>query len=1542
MAIDIKFDLVGNPEPPTIILATRNGNKLGQLNVDAKSINLKDCLNDASEFSFTLNKYIDNKLAALWDKVVDFKLVYCKEWDMWFEIKVELDEATETVKTVYCTQLGQAELSQIMLYDIHINEEGDPNWDKDSESYKSTILCDGLNPEVSLLHRLLEKAPHYSIKYVDPTIAKIQRTFSFDGTSIYDAFQEIAEEIGCLFVFPSNSGVNGEIQRDIYVYDLEQNCLDCGRRGQFTDVCPNLECQSTNIKYGYGEDTTIFVTSDELASDGIELVTDTDSVKNCFKLEAGDDLMTATIRNCNPNGTDYIWYFSNSIKEDMSDDLVDKLESYDDLYRYYNNDHVSDLDASLLSDYNLIVNKYSVYNKGLQTIIAPITGYSSLMNAYYNVIDLSLYLESGLMPSIEMSETNAEEQASLLTTSSLSPVAVTDIDIVSVATASSAVLAMAKIIVKSTYKVDVDEEVKAELIDNGDTKIWRGRFTIENYSDEEDYAVSDIIEVDVNDDLETFVKQKLNKALNKENTDDYSVTGLFEKDYDDFCEELKKYALRPLDRFHSAGQSCIDIMIDQGVGNDATWSDKNAGSESNLYEKLYVPYYNKLMAIEAEMKVREDEISIISEGLKVNIEECRTVIQDDLNFENYLGKDLWLEFCTYRREDKYSNDNYISDGLDNAELFERALEFIGAAENEIFKSAELQHSISTTLNNLLAIPKFKPLVKSFKVGNWIRVQVDDAIYKLRLLEYEIDYGNFDNIPVEFSDVTKIKNGFTDLESILSQSSSMATSYSSVQKQVQQSEKSSAIVNGWVADGLDATNTMIIGGADNQTQTWDEHGMLFRKYDSITDTYDDEQLKIVNSTMAITDNNWKTVKTAVGAYYYYHPVTKKLTKAYGVIGETIVGKILLGEELGIYNDSGSLSFDKEGFLITNGTNSFRVNPNSEILLAISNSEKDVFYVDSSGKLHITGDGAGLDISANSDITDLYSKITMSEEGILLEVGKLEEDLNTRINQNATDIALEANRATEAEGQLSARINVNAEAITSEVARAKDAESKIIQTADEIRSEVKAVDTKLETDYTTTTQMNAIISTTATDITSTVSAATSKYSATKDGETFNVTMYGYGEPSNVYDASKYQWELYLDQSSGDLYESNGSEWVKITTLDLITDQLSTQIEQTATSITSTVKSRTLHYGTCYTESSIADKIVECIGFVEDEESKELYTGAAISVEFIYENSADSPTLNVNGTGAKPIYAYNDVLTSTSDYNWNANSVVTFVYDGTYWKVSDSGSLYKSSEIKQTVDSISLTVTDDVDESKTASIVLKIGEKEQSGTIDMTGIVSFIDLSEENSKTIIHGGNIITGTITANQIAADAITSDKIKAGAITANKISTNAITTDKIKAEAITADKIALNSITADRIDATDLKVTGANVTGTLTGNTIDACTILGSKFMDDERTAYLTMYTPNQDSSYIRHYAQSYSNTNPVLEMRYNRELIEGSTYGDYWELSPFGVTMLEFSNVNSTAYPSGLWNFSNATVTNLTPVGTWNFSGATVTGLPKQTAVFA
>ena len=81
---------------------------------------------------------------------------------------------------------------------------------------------------------------------------------------------------------------------------------------------------------------------------------------------------------------------------------------------------------------------------------------------------------------------------------------------------------------------------------------------------------------------------------------------------------------------------------------------------------------------------------------------------------------------------------------------------------------------------------------------------------------------------------------------------------------------------------------------------------------------------------------------------------------------------------------------------------------------------------------------------------------------------------------------------------------------------------------------------------------------------------------------------------------------------------------------------------------------HYGSCSTAAGTAAKTVACTGFT-------LATGARITVKFTVTNTAASPTLNVNGTGAKAIY-YNGAAISAGYLA--ANRTYEFVYNGTQY--------------------------------------------------------------------------------------------------------------------------------------------------------------------------------------------------------------------------------------------------------------------------------------
>lgn len=82
---------------------------------------------------------------------------------------------------------------------------------------------------------------------------------------------------------------------------------------------------------------------------------------------------------------------------------------------------------------------------------------------------------------------------------------------------------------------------------------------------------------------------------------------------------------------------------------------------------------------------------------------------------------------------------------------------------------------------------------------------------------------------------------------------------------------------------------------------------------------------------------------------------------------------------------------------------------------------------------------------------------------------------------------------------------------------------------------------------------------------------------------------------------------------------------------------------------------YYGTCATAAATAAKVVTCSGF-------KLKSGALIAVQFTNANTASSPSMNVNSTGAIAICGIHGTYISTN--MWIANQIVLFVYNGSYW--------------------------------------------------------------------------------------------------------------------------------------------------------------------------------------------------------------------------------------------------------------------------------------
>lgn len=992
----IKYDRNAQPIMPELLLAKHGGSIIGGIKY-YYDFNFTHYMNNADEISFSVNKFIEGKLNPMWDEIKDFRLVYVREYKQWFQIGVSVNEDENIVKSVTGTHLQEAELGQLMLYDTEINTEDDIARD---DYTTPTVFYDEKNPKNSLINRILtDKAPHYTIYHVDDSLKKIQRSFSFDGKSIYDALQEIAEEIDCLFVFGEHDDINDlKIYHTISAYDLEDVCADCGERGNFYDTRKCSSCGSANIIQGYGEDTNIFVSSENLA-DSVSFEIDNDSVKNCFRLTAGDDLMTATVRNMNPNGTNYIYYFTPEMRSEMSDDLQAQLKKYDDDTESYRTGHtMENVPSSAITAYNALVDKYADLNKDAVKITDPIVGYDNLIKAIYEAIDFYAFLETSMAPgSSDTEDTTAEKQAGQLTADNLSPVGIIyDPKNMTLTTANSSIVNLCAIHVDtSRYKV----EVASSSYDTS-TAVWAGSLTVTSLTDDEDTFTTDSMTFQFEKSTVEYVKQLIDKAMAKEDADKLGVVALFKESDDDFKRSLKQYSLDNLSIFQEACISALNVMTQQGL----------ASEDSPQYSSMYLPYYQKGTYIEDEMAVRADEIKTVStmeydddpgKGLYDYMVDERDAIMDKLNIMNYLNTDdLWKEFCSFRREDEYSNDNYISDGLTNTELVSQAQQFLKRAQSELIKSATMQKSISGDLKDFLVMPEFNGIKDYFQVGNWIHLQVDGRVYKLRIISISVDYSNLENINAQFSDVINNLGTMSDVKSILDQAKSMATSYSYITNQVDKSAKTTQRISNWVNDGLALTNMKIVN-SDNQNVKYDSHGILLREYDPITDTYDNEQVKIINHGLYLTDDSWMTAKTGIGKYTYIDPETGETKEGFGVIADTLIGNLILSKKVGVYNEDASVKIDNDGITITGD-----VTGESKSLFNINVKEKDgtirnKLSFDSNGNMIIGSDT--IVGESGETISSLQEKADTANENALNAVKEVTVEYAT--NQSSTEAPTE---------------------------------------------------------------------------------------------------------------------------------------------------------------------------------------------------------------------------------------------------------------------------------------------------------------------------------------------------------------------------------------------------------------------------------------------------------------------------------------------------------------------------------------------------------
>ena len=946
-----RFDAAGQIEPYSFILSYPDHRHLGELvNITDRHVN--EIFNGADEISFTIHRYADGVEEELWDDLIDLQYIFVPQMQEYFLIEVSIDDKDETIKTVSGVGAAEAELSQSLIYSLEINTD----IDIEREEYVlPTKFYDRENPENSFLNRTLDKLPNWSVGDVDGSLQNVQRTFSVSNSTVYDFLTgEAAEQFGCMFTFDS-------VNRTINAHDLKTVCKDCGYRGKYDTKCP--KCGGTNL-WNYGKDTTIYIDDENLAQ-SLTLSTPIDQIKNCFRMEAGDDEMTAAVINQNPTGSAYVYYFSPENKALMPENLVHKLEDYDKLVQSYAQE--------------------------AQTLSRDI----------YQAYDKIMELTSTMMPGEKWPPTTAEEECSrLLESDTLSPLGFSRLSAsTSLASIENALSMWIRAHCHTAgYKVELLDQTwqfYGKQPDGSTSGIWVGKIRLTNFVDKDDTYTTVPIPIKVWDDYGTYMVQRLEKLLEnynkKEKGNIYDPIKI--EDIGDFRLACEKYCLNRLKSFADAIEGCIVLMTQDGVGYENPTNEK-----AELKEKVYDVFVKKLEIVNEVIGIRQGQIDAENEKLEKYLDRHRE-IQKILDFEKFLGEELYKVFLVYKREDVYSNSNYISTDLDNVTIWENAGDFVNAAKEALYESATYQHQISGEIINFLAMPEFEALSENFELGNWIRVKLADEVYRLRLVKIGFDFENPENSEIEFSDVTKVIGGASDLYSILSQAKSMAGSYNCVKTQVRKSKEQTDILKGFVDSGLDTTTMNIIGSSENADIVQNENGMLFRRYDDITNTYDPEQIRIINNGIYYTKDNWKSSKSALGKFEFTDPDSGQTIEGFGIIADQIVSNVVLTKDVGVYNENNTIQLNGNGFTFvadcTNGAN--------QNIFDISKQYKDdkgevqtkkILTLDSDGNLVFDGTSMKIILEGDAEIKTFQEALSGSS-------------LADKINSSGASINIDSN-------------------------------------------------------------------------------------------------------------------------------------------------------------------------------------------------------------------------------------------------------------------------------------------------------------------------------------------------------------------------------------------------------------------------------------------------------------------------------------------------------------------------------------------------------
>lgn len=235
---------------------------------------------------------------------------------------------------------------------------------------------------------------------------------------------------------------------------------------------------------------------------------------------------------------------------------------------------------------------------------------------------------------------------------------------------------------------------------------------------------------------------------------------------------------------------------------------------------------------------------------------------------------------------------YFTQNLTEWERRSVAWDLFQYGQEVLEKVSQPSYSFTVDSADFLVMDEFEAFKNALSLGKRVYLKLDDGrVLTPLLLGFSHTFDEKSGLALEFSNKFTGNDENDRLVDLLEQSVSMGKKLD-LSREINAFTKSHAntAIHDFMNGALDVAKNSILS-TTGQAIFWDENGLRLCKWNSDRTGYEDEQIWMKDNLIVFTEDAWQHAKMAIG-----HIHDDELGDLWGVIADSIVGKLLAGENL----------------------------------------------------------------------------------------------------------------------------------------------------------------------------------------------------------------------------------------------------------------------------------------------------------------------------------------------------------------------------------------------------------------------------------------------------------------------------------------------------------------------------------------------------------------------------------------------------------------------------------------------------------------------